>query len=342
MSTDSTTPYGTPASSAVGSTAGNSTPSQTASGKPGSSDRNSDQGARRSVSVALGAGGARGISHLGVIQAIQEMGFKLDHLCGISIGAVAGALCAVDADIKRVQAKALEFIDSPEFQRRRAQMFATTPAQGYDSSTSGWLRRVKRLIWAQQKITRAIRGTSILPENVLKHVVETLLPDIGIEDTELPLSIVAVDLLSGQRVELRQGSLRDAVRASSSIPGVFPPVAWDGMLLCDIGVFEAVPAITARQHAKDLAIAVDISNGIVPIEGCKNILEVFNRVQSLAEYELRHHSLGHADVVINPSVGGRAWFDFEAREKLISMGYEATMEKLASLVGIGSRPQVQP
>ena len=67
-----------------------------------------------------------------------------------------------------------------------------------------------------------------------------------------------------------------AVRASSSIPGVFPPVAWDGMLLCDIGVFEAVPAITARHHAKDLAIAVDVSNGIAPIEGCKNILEVFN------------------------------------------------------------------
>ena len=107
-------------------------------------------------------------------------------------------------------------------------------------------------------------------------------------------------------------------------------------------VKQHISEIARDTDAKDLAIAVDISNGIVPIEGCKNILEVFNRVQSLAEYELRHHSLGHADVVINPSVGGRAWFDFEAREKLISMGYEATMEKLASLVGIGSRPQVQP
>ena len=341
MSTDSTTPYRIPTSSAVGNSSGNHTPSQSPSRNPNATDTHSSAGAQRSVSVALGAGGARGISHLGVIQAIQEIGFKLDHLCGISIGAVAGALCAVDADISRVQAKALAFVDSPEFKRRRSQMFATTPAQGYDSSTSGWLRRVKRLIWAHQKITRAIRGTSILPENVLRHVVETLLPDIGIEDTELPLSIIAVDLLSGQRVELRKGSLRDAVRASSSIPGVFPPVAWDGMLLCDIGVFEAVPAITARRHAKDLAIAVDVSNGIAPIEGCKNILEVFNRVQSLAEYELRHHSLGHADVVINPSVGGRAWFDFESREKLISMGYEAAMEKLTSLVGDPSRPRVQ-
>lgn len=332
MSTDSTTPYGTPASSAVGSAAGNMPANHVHSENTSSGKSTLPAGARRSVSVALGAGGARGISHLGVIEAFQELGFKLDHLCGISIGAVAGALCAVDADIKRVQAKALAFVDSPEFKRRRSQMFATTPAQGYDSSTAGWLRRVKRLIWAQQKLTRAIRGRSILPENVLKHVVETLLPDIGIEETQVPLSIVAVDLLSGQRVELRKGSLREAVRASSSIPGVFPPVPWDNMLLCDIGVFEAVPAITARQHAKDLAVAVDVSNGIKPIEGCKNILEVFNRVQSLAEYELRHHSLGHADVVINPSVGGRAWFDFESREKLISMGYEAAIAKLRELV----------
>lgn len=286
---------------------------------------------RRSVSVALGAGGARGISHLGVIQAIQELGFKLDHLCGISIGAVAGALCAVDADIRRVQSKTLEFVDSPEFRRHRGQMFATTPSQGYDSSASGWLRRAKRLIAAHQKVTRAIRGVSILPEQILHQVVDSLLPDIGIEETALPLSIVAVDLLSGQRVELRKGSLREAVRASSSIPGVFPPVPWEDMLLCDIGVFEAVPTVTARHHATDLAVAVDVSNGIMPITGCKNILEVFNRVQNLAEHELRHHSLSHADVVIKPAVSGRAWFDFESRERLISMGYEAAMMKLRGL-----------
>jgi NTE family protein len=127
---------------------------------------------------------------------------------------------------------------------------------------------------------------------------------------------------------LRQGSLRDAVRASASIPGVFPPVSWGEMMLCDIGVYEAVPARTAREQSKDLTIAVDVSNGITPIEGCKNVLEVFNRVQSLAEYELRHHSLSHADVVIQPAVAGRAWFDFESREKLISMGYEAATSKL--------------
>ena len=330
MSTDSTTSCGTPATNAISNSS-----SLQGAGNRVAVQKPADNGGPRSVSVALGAGGARGISHLGVMQAIQEMGLKLDHLCGISIGAVAGALCAVDADIKRVQAKALAFVDSPEFKRHRSQMFATTPAKGYDSGSSGWLKRVKQLISSHQKVTRALRGVSILPEHVLKQVVETLLPDIGIEETLRPLSIVAVDLLSGKRVELREGSLREAVRASSSIPGVFPPVPWGDMLLCDIGVFEAVPAITARHHAKDLAVAVDVSNGIVPIEGCKNILEVFNRMQSLAEYELRHHSLGHADVIIKPSVGGRAWFDFESRERLISMGYEAGKEQLAALVTPG-------
>lgn len=318
MSTDSTTPCGLPASTALGA----------GEPKSGRGESLSSNGKSRRASVALGAGGARGISHLGVIQAIQEMGFQLNHLCGISIGAVAGALCAVDADIERVQAKALAFIDSPEFKRHRDRMFATTPAPGCNSSPSGWLRRAKKIFSVQQKLTRAIRGVSILPEQVLQHVVDSLLPDIGIEQTRLPLSIIAVDLLSGQRVELQEGSLRDAVRASASIPGVFPPVPWGPMLLCDIGVYEAVPARTAREQSKDLTIAVDVSNGITPIEGCKNVLEVFNRVQCLAEYELRHHSLSHADVVIQPAVAGRAWFDFESREKLIRMGYEAAMSQL--------------
>jgi NTE family protein len=343
MSTDSSAPYGSTAPDIVPATP-NESVGPNDSVKPNesvrhgelittgeSAERSSDRD-QRSISVAFGAGGARGISHLGVMQAFIELGFRFDHLCGISIGAVASALCAVDSDIERVQSKAIDFVDSPEFKRHRQQMFATAPTQGSNSSTSGWLRRVKRLISAHQKLTRAIRGSSILPAEVLKHVTETLLPDIGIEETKLPLSIIAVDLLSGQRVELRRGSLREAVRASASIPGVFPPVPWEDKLLCDIGVFEAVPAVTARKYAKDLTVAVDISNGISPIEGCKNILEVFNRVQSLAEYQLRHHSLSQADVVIQPSVQGRAWFEFESREGLISTGYETAKKAIAAFV----------
>ena len=284
----------------------------------------------RGVSLALGGGGARGISHLGVIQAIVERGFKLDHVCGVSIGAIAGALSAVDPDIERVQAKALDFINSPSFRHHQRKMFGVTPAQGYRTGPTGLLRRFKKIITAHQRVTRAMRGVAIMPESVLRHVVDTLLPDIGIEELPIPFGVVAVDLLSGQRVVLRHGSLRDAVRASSSIPGVFPAVPWDGMLLCDIGVFETVPTITAKEHALDLTVAVDVSDHIVPIDRCKSILEVFNRMQHLAEFELRHHSLANADLIVRPAIERRAWFDFATPEELISLGYQAAVSALAT------------
>lgn len=282
----------------------------------------------RRVSLALGGGGARGISHLGVMQAVRDHGLPIDHISGISIGAIAGAMCATGEPIESVQAKTLDFIQSPTFRRRRSQMFGLTPAQGY--SGSGWLQRFRKLISAPKSVTRALRSTAILPESVLQHVVDSLLPDVGIEDLPVPFSVVTVDVLSGQRVVIDHGSLRDAVRASASIPGVFPPVKWEGKQLCDIGVFETVPAMTAKRRAEDLTVAVDVSDQVVTIDGCNNILEIMTRMQHLAESELRRHSLAHADVVVRPDIGRRAWFDFNEPEELIALGHQAAHQSLAS------------
>jgi len=282
----------------------------------------------RRLSIALGGGGARGISHLGVMHAVKQQGFQLDHISGISIGAIAGAMCATGEDIESVQAKTLDFIQSPTFRKRRSQMFGLTPAQGY--SGSGWMQRFRKLLTAPKSVARALRSTAILPEAVLKHVVESLLPDVAIEDLPVPFSVVTVDVLSGDRVVLDHGSLRDAVRASSSIPGVFPAVKWEDRLLCDIGVFETVPAVTAKQRAGDVTVAVDVSDQVVAIEGCTNILEIMTRMQHLAESELRRHSLTHADVVIRPDIGRRAWFDFNEPEELIELGRQAASESLSS------------
>ncbi len=280
--------------------------------------------------MALGGGGARGLAHLGAMQAISESGLKVDHVAGISIGAIAGALCAIDPDIESVQRKVLDFLHSPAFHRRQKQMFGTASAKGNGNPTS-WLRRFKRIISVHQNMKRAIRGVAVLPESTLKQAIDSLLPEVNIEDLPVAFSVVAVDMLSGQRVVLKEGPLREAVRASASIPGVFPPVRWQEMLLCDIGVYESIPTLTAKQHAADLTIAIDVANPELQIDGCQNILEVFNRVQELAEYQIRQHSLAHADCVVRPVVGRRGRFDFSAPEELIELGYHATVETLSKI-----------
>jgi NTE family protein len=300
-------------------------------GNAGKADQRSTRQAHPRVSLALGGGGGRGIAHLGVLQAVSESDFVVERICGISIGAVAGALYATGAEIGEIQRQVLSFIQSPSFQRRQSQMFGATPSRGHGAGATGWLSRFKRIFTAHQSMTRAIRHAAILPSSVLQHVVDTLLPDIDIEDVKIPLSVVAVDLKSGKRVVLDRGPLREAVRASASIPGVFPPVPWEDQLLCDIGVFESVPVITAKQFASGRTIAVDVSDQVAPVEQCKNILEVFSRVQHLAECELRRYSLMHADIVIRPAIGRRPWFDFSSPEQLISIGCESAHQQLGSM-----------
>lgn len=292
---------------------------------------------RRRLSVALGGGGGRGITHLGVLRAIAEYQLPIDRICGVSIGALAGAMFAISGDAADAAHEVLSFVRSPAFRKRQSQFFGHRPAQGHGVGPHGWLGRFKRIFRAHQSLTRAIRHSAVLPDKVLKHVVASLLPDIGIEETQLPMSVVAVDLKSGRRVVLEQGSLRDAIRASASIPGIFPPVPWGDMLLADIGVFESVPALTAKERSSDLTLAVDVSEDVAPVAGCKNILEVFGRVQHLAENEIRRQRLECADIVVRPSIGDRPWFDFSAPEELITMGYQATIKALAE---IGVRKQV--
>ena len=105
---------------------------------------------------------------------------------------------------------------------------------------------------------------------MLQDVVDNLIPDADISDAVIPLSVVAVDLRSGHMVVLEKGPLRDAVRASASLPGIFPPIPFNGMLLCDVGVFYSLPTTVARTYApKKCLVAVDVSSDLSPLPACE-------------------------------------------------------------------------
>ena len=170
-----------------------------------------------------------------------------------------------------------------------------------------------------------------MSDNVLNEAIDYLLPDIDLADVPTRLSIVAVDLLSGHRVVLEKGSLRQAIRASTSIAGFFPPVEWDGMLLCDIGTINSIPVTVARSYASDLTIAVDVGQEHTSIKQCKTAFEVLMRMEDIGERLMRRHVSKDADVVIRPNVGELSWFDFDHPEKLIEAGRVAARQALAPL-----------
>jgi NTE family protein len=121
--------------------------------------------------------------------------------------------------------------------------------------------------------------------------------------------------------------LRTAVQASASLPGIFPPVQFDGRLLCDLGVVASLPARIARRMEPCPVIAVDVASRLKPVE-CTTALDVLMRMIEIGEWMFREELRAAADVLIEPDVGDIHWADFSQSAALIQIGREAAREAL--------------
>ena len=276
------------------------------------------------ISLALGGGGARGLAHLGVIAALRDAQLEIERLVGISIGSLVGALYAFHPDIDRVQERIVGFLASPAFRRHQQRLSASQGADRNGSEHSfSWWRRLTRFLRANYVCGRVLLRQSILPGDVLRHAANSLLPDADIADACVPLSVVAVDLLEGAPVILEKGPVRDAVCASASIPGIFPPVEFEGRLLCDIGVLNSLPTLATRSYPTRCLVAVDVSSSLQAVNACQNAVDVLVRVNNIGENLFRRNVFAAADLVIRPEVGDVPWFEFSNPSRLIRLGREA-------------------
>lgn len=293
-------------------------------------------GGRLRATIALGGGGARGAAHLGVMQRVAETRLDVRRLVGVSMGAMVGAMCAAEPDIGKVCHQAIELLRSPCFVTKQHLLggaaHRTDAAVG--TGMFSWYQRLKRYVVTHRKCSRVVTEPALLGGELLREAVECLVPDIDIRDTVTPISIVAADLRSGQKIVLETGSLRTAVEASMAIPGVFPPVEHEGMLLCDIGAIDSLPIDIAKSYSHDIAIGVDVSQAPSVIRDCSTALDVMVRMEEIGERMLRRKVLPEADLIIRPHVHGIAWFDFDRVETLIEAGYRAAYHGLPRLAAV--------
>ncbi len=274
----------------------------------------------------LGGGGARGLAHLGAVRAIGHSGLGIGRLVGVSMGALMASLIAAERDVERAESMARDFLISDRYRAlQKTVLDAAIGTHGKDETNDRWLRRWRSVFWIQKAISRAARTESLLPATLLETITDELLPDINIEDLRLPLHLIAVDLKTGERISLSEGPLRQAVRASMSIPGIFPAVEIDGRRLSDVGVYDAVPcdiAIDLMSGQGEL-IVVDVSPTESSNADCRTAIQSILRFQELAESRIRQQQLKLADLVVRPQVGSVAWFDFTNPDPLIEAGYDA-------------------
>ncbi|WP_096199240.1 patatin-like phospholipase family protein [Bacillus sp. FJAT-45350] len=245
------------------------------------------------IGLALGAGGARGFAHVGVLKALEEENIPIDYIAGSSMGSLVGAIYGSGQTIENLIKFATLF-------RRKYYLDLTVPKMGFVSG-----KKVKELIKILSK------GKSI----------EELSPN---------LSIVATDLLNGERVVFTKGPVAPAVRASISIPGIFVPEKVDGRLLIDGGVVDKVPVSTVRQMGADITIGVDVSYFQVEPE-INTIYDVILQSMDIMEREMGRYREIDADVMIRPMIKQSKSLVFTNVEEYIELGSQETKNQISSI-----------
>lgn len=249
--------------------------------------------AAKKVALALGGGAARGFAHVGVIKALEAQGIVPDIIVGTSAGSVVAALYAGGAN-------------GFELQRLALQM--------EDSSISDW--------WIPDR--GFIRGEA------LQNYVNGALANRPIEQLPRTLGIIATDLQSGEMMVFRHGNVGQAVRASSSVPGVFQPVRIGFREYVDGGLVSPVPAKVARELGADVVVAVDISSKPKNAR-VSSTIDVLLQTFTIMGAKVAQWELALADVVIRPDVGNISGTDFQSKHLAILEGERAAVSKIEEI-----------
>jgi NTE family protein len=290
--------------------------------------------ARPRIGLVLSGGGARGLAHVGVLLALEELRIPVDAIAGTSMGAVIGGLYAsgmtageIDALMRGIDWNAA-FRDRParntlNFRRKQddREFLVRFPL-----GIQGGSFRVPRGLIQGQRLTQTLR-LQTMPVAAVENF----------DELPTPYRAVAADLETGARIVLAGGDLPSAMRASMSTPGVFAPVEVDGRLLVDGGVVENLPVDVAKSMGVDIVIAVDVGFQPVGRKELTSALAVSNQAVTIMMQRetLRQRALlSPDDVLIEPSLANLQSTDFAAAKGTIGLGLAATRasaERLARL-----------
>lgn len=274
----------------------------------------------KDIALVLSSGGARGLAHIGAIEALEEHGYHISSIAGCSMGALIGGVYAA-GKLKEYR-EWMKTID-------RKKMLELT-----DFSFS---------------INHLVKGDRII------EAIMAFVPDMAIENLPIPYCAVATDWQNGEEVVFREGSLFDAIRASISLPLYYEPVRRDGRILIDGGVINPIPLNRVERHAGDLLVGVDVSghnykkqwerqqrlaekhkadrslkaqilDKLLPDNLEFNYYTVLSRTSSLMirQNSILMERLMKPDILIDIQMSSYGGFDYDKSERIVNLGKKKT------------------
>jgi NTE family protein len=242
------------------------------------------------VGLALSGGSTWGIAHVGAIAALREADIPIDMISGTSAGAVVAALYAFGVPLEQMADAA------------------------------------KKLEWKQIS-SFAYSRLGVRTNAALAKIIIDMIGEVHIEAATTPLAVVATDLETGEEVILRTGSVAEAVRASSAIPGYFAPVEIDGHLHADGYLTENLPLQPLIEMGATFTIGINLAGetfGARP----RNVSEVIGRSLEILYRHRARDIVQKADVLIEPNLGKYHPRSFKEAQEIYDEGYRSAQRAI--------------
>ena len=262
---------------------------------------------KKKLGFALGAGGSRGVAHIGFLKAMDEAGIKPDFIAGTSMGSVVGACYSAGY--------------SPDFMKE--EILKLKMGDIFDLSFN------------------PIKDGALLRAQKMRKKLSTYFEEKRtIKELDIPFRCVSVNLANGKLVVFSgDDDVAESIATSSTIPGVFKPVIKDGMILVDGGIKCRVPVDTARSMGAEVVVAVDVLSGLRTGKEKYNYIGLMLRAFDVMDDEITNMKMKkqQPDLYLAPDLGDMSQFKFKDIDKAIEIGYElgkANAKKIKRLVEI--------
>ena len=284
---------------------------------------------RPKVGLALAGGGALGFAHLGVLRVIDSLDIPIDYVSGTSMGGLMGGLYAmgyeVDSMISIVKKIDWHDIFNDQIPREDRPYFEKLHEGRYGLMLDfeGINPKLPSGLISGQKIHSLFLSLTYPYENVNNF-----------DSLAVPFRCVAADLITGNEVVLKDGSLAAALRSTMSIPSAFRPMDRGDSLLIDGGIINNFPVDVVKEMGSDITIGLNLSTGDKTKEGMQSLLKIMDRTLDLPRMARLNENIALSDIYIASDVSGHSFADFSEENiwSTYKRGYEAAKANIDKLI----------
>jgi NTE family protein len=255
----------------------------------------------KKIAYVLGGGGARGIAHIGVLKVLEKEGIKPDLIIGVSMGSIVGAAYALGMSAKKIEDFVLS-IKNPQL----ALLFKAGKPHKY--------------------LVNVDKGFEFLNKNLFNEK--------SFEDLRIPFYTVLTNLNTGEEKLMNKGNLIEVIKASSCVPGIFPPVKIGSDYYIDGGVANPTPSGIAKSLGADAIIAVDFTINKTRFENpniISTLMQTYEIIRTNAVRSKMADSNDHT-VLLEPKMRGAVdSFMFHKAKNFIKSGEDEAREKMSKI-----------